>query len=442
MNITIDRQPKCIATLRVEIPADSVNQERASVLSSYSKQAKIPGFRPGKAPIAVIEKRYKNDILEEVEARLVDRSYTEALKKDDLRVLDLGAPTNLSHNKDGSLTFESTIMLAPEITLPEYKGITISVPSTEISEEEIDSQLEMLRSRGADFHTVEREVKDDDFAVIDFTSTLDGKPLEEALGRSAGYIAGREGYWVRIKEDSLLPNFAPALIGLSAGDKKDVAVSIPDDFPVAELRGKEIVIHAVIKEVKDQTLPALDDSFAEKMLGEGKTIADLKELIANMSKQRRDEEIEDIKVTQLIEYFDTRIDFDIPEQLLTAETQSQINQMVQREYQSGASQEDVASREGEIFDAASKQAVTNLKTNFILQEIAHKENLRVSDQELVNHLARMAQSRREPAAKFIKTLQRSGRIPGVRNSMLVNKTLDFLIENATITPAAEETKAE
>ena len=440
MNITIERQEKCLATLRVEVPSTTVNAEKSKILASYAKQAKIPGFRPGKAPLAVIEKRFQNDIKEEIESRLINQSLQESLKKENLKVLDFGNPNNLSFTQDGGFRYDTVLTLAPEITLPEYKGIAVTVPSNEVSEDDLNTQIDGLRQRFADFTDIEgRSAALEDFCVIDFTSSLDGEPLEQALGRPAGYLGGREGFWVRMQDDSFLPGFADQLVGLNVGDTKDVSITIPEDFPLEAIRQKDIVFHVTIKELKSQVLPELNDEFAVKLMGPEKTIDDLKAAITDGMKTNKQKEIDDMKINQMIAHFDQAVEFEIPETLLQAETQNQADALVQSAAQSGMNDEEITSQREALLDTATAQAKTNIKTNFILQEIAEKENIVVNDNELVQHLLGIAQKRKEDPSKFIKSLQRNGQIPGVRNSLLINKALDFLLEHASVTESAEET---
>lgn len=440
MNITIERQEKCLATLRVEVPSTTVNAEKSKILASYAKQAKIPGFRPGKAPLAVIEKRFQNDIKEEIESRLINQSLQESLKKENLKVLDFGNPNNLSFTQDGGFRYDTVLTLAPEITLPEYKGIAVTVPSNEVSEDDLNTQIDGLRQRFADFTDIEgRSAALEDFCVIDFTSSLDGEPLEQALGRPAGYLGGREGFWVRMQDDSFLPGFADQLVGLNVGDTKDVSITIPEDFPLEAIRQKDIVFHVTIKELKSQVLPKLNDEFAVKLMGPEKTIDDLKAAITDGMKTNKQKEIDDMKINQMIAHFDQAVEFEIPETLLQAETQNQADALVQSAAQSGMNDEEITSQREALLDTAAAQAKTNIKTNFILQEIAEKENIVVNDNELVQHLLGIAQKRKEDPSKFIKSLQRNGQIPGVRNSLLINKALDFLLEHASVTESAEET---
>jgi trigger factor len=438
MNITVEKQPNCLATLRVQVPSETVQSERAKIVSGYTAQARIPGFRPGKAPKNVIEKKFQSAIVEELDDRLVRQAYDEALRKEALKVLNFGIPQNLSHNPDGTITFNATLTLAPEVALPNYKGIPVKAPSTEVTDAEIDAQLDGLRERFADYSDIEgRAAETGDLAVIDFTSTLEGKPLEEALGKSAGYLGGREGFWLKLDENSFLPGFSAQVTGLNVGDTKDIALTIPEDFPLSDLRGKEVVFHVALKGLKQAVLPELNDEFAGKITG-GKTLEELRGLAKQQIEVEKRRRIDDYKVNQIVEHFNSLVEFDLPADLLHHETQGQADALVERGMKSGMTQEEIEAQQGEIIATAGDQARTNLKTNFILQEIARAEGIVVSDQELVNHLAMIAHQRKQNPKKFIKDLQRGGRIPGIRNSMLVGKAIDFVLEHATVEEVQDE----
>jgi len=438
MNITVEKQPNCIATLRVEVPSDTVNTERAKIVSGYAAQARIPGFRPGKAPKNVIEKKFQTAIVEELDERLVRQAYDEALRQQALKVLNFGIPQNLNHNPDGTLTFHAVLTLAPEVQLPEYKGIAVKAPSTEVTDAEIETQLEGLRERFADYTDIEgRAAESGDLAVIDFTSTLDGQPLEEALGKSAGYLAGREGFWLKLDDASFLPGFAAEVAGMNVGDTKDIALTIPEDFPLSDLQNREVVFQVTLKGLKQAVLPELNDEFAGKVTG-GKTLEELKSLAKRQIEVEKRRRIDDYKVNQIVEHFNSLVEFELPEELLRHETQGQADALVERGMKSGMTQEEIEAQQGEIIATAGDQARTNLKTNFILQEIARTEGITVSDNELINHLAMIAQSRKQNPKKFIKELQRANRLPGIRNSMLVGKAIDFVLEHATVEEIADE----
>lgn len=432
MNIVVEKQPKCVATLRVEIPADKVSGERDQIVRGYASKARIPGFRPGKAPRAVIEKRFEKEISEELHEALVNDAYKTAVIQESLKVLDFGVPENITTHDDGSLTFHSTLMLSPDVELPDYKGIAVRIPPLAVPEEDVQKQLEGLRQQFADYEDLtDRPAEMGDMAVIDYTSTVEGKPTDEFLGKSAGFLSGRDGFWVRLDEKSFLPGFAGHLVGLSPGESKEIAITLPADFPVADLAEKEITFHTKLTELKSVKLPELDDDLASR-LAPDKTMEQIIEIIRGNLQVERRRKIDDIQVDQIIAHLNSLVEVELPDELVVQETQIQADSMVERGIKSGMAEEEIAAQEAEIFASATNAAATNLRTNFILQEIARAEKISVSDNELVNHLATIAASRKVALKKFIRDLQRSGRLTGIRNSMTIGKVIDFLVEHANV----------
>lgn len=439
MNIVVEKQPKCVATLRVEIPADKVSDQRDQIVKGYASKARVPGFRLGKAPRAVIEKRFEKEITEELNGVLVNEAYDEALRQESLHVLDFGVPEDLTTHSNGSVTFVSKLTLAPEVTLPEYKNITVTVPPLAVPDTEVEAQLTALQERFAEFNDIEgRPAAMGDFAVIDYTSTIEGKSAEEFLGKASGYLGGREGFWVRLDEKAFLPGFAEQLAGMSPGESREITLTMPEDFPVTEVANKEMLFQTTVKELKEAVLPALDDELAAR-LAPGKTMEEIKDIIReNMSGERR-RKIDDMKVNQIVAHFNAQVDFELPDDLVTQETQSQADAMVKRGVQSGMSENEIESQQNEIFASAGDQAVSNLRTNFILQEIARTEKIQVTDAELINHLSQIATSRKIAPKKFIKDMQRQGRLQSIRSSIAIGKTIDFLVAQANVVESPDAT---
>jgi trigger factor len=315
--------------------------------------------------------------------------------------------------------------------------VTVTVPPLDVPEEEVQAQLTALQERFADFKDIEgRPAAMADFAVIDYTSTVDGQPTEEFLGKSAGYLSGREAFWVRLDEKAFLPGFAAQLVGMNANESREITLTLPEDFPVADLQNRELVFSTTLKELKEAVLPELNDELAGR-LAPGRTLIEITAIIRENMQSDRLRKINDMKVNQIVAHFNQQVDFELPEELVTQETQTQADAMVQRGVQSGMSADEIESQQAEIFASAGHQAVSNLRTNFILQEIARVEEIVVTDAELVNHLARVAQSRKLASKKFIKDMQRAGRLPSVRSSILIGKAIDFLVENAIVAESQE-----
>ncbi len=267
MNIRLEKKENCIATLSIEVPAETVTKERNQVIKAFMSQAKIPGFRPGKAPKAVIEKRHGEDISAEVENRLFQSSIQEGLKQnEDIEVLNVKTPQNVTHAADGTFSFEADLILSPQFELPEYKGLEIEIPKVEVTEDIIDQNLEQLQQRFADYQDIEdRALEDGDLAVINFTGTVDGKPLDEVGGEQAKPLASNEGYWIRIEDEAFFPGFTDELVGCKVDDEKEITVTLPEDFPIEALREKEAVFAVKVTGMKTEVLPELDDEFAGKI---------------------------------------------------------------------------------------------------------------------------------------------------------------------------------
>lgn len=441
MNIVVEKQPKCVAILRAEIPAAAVTERRDKIVSRYAAKARIPGFRPGKAPKAVVAKKFDSEVQEELANELFSEACHQGMEQDDLKVINFGAPENMRITETGC-TFETKLTLAPDFQLPEYKGVSITIPKQPDIEAELEKALDELRQRQADFKDVEgRPAQSGDFLICDYSSTLDGKPTSEAVGKDVGYLTGREAFWIKIDEAAFLPGFAAQVIGIGVGETREFPLTLPEDFPVADLSGKELQFKVEAKEIKESLLPELNDELADKVLP-GKSLEELKELIRDNIRSEHERRSSDLKVNRIVEALLAATSFEVPEELVRQETQSQADSMVDRGIEQGLSNEEIAAHQEEIFTRASVRAESNLKSNFILQEIARAENLAVTDNELLGHLAQVAASRNEAPKKLIKQLAKEGRIESIRRSMLIGKSIDFLLEHVNVTEVDEPVPTE
>ena len=430
MNISVQKQPQCQATLEVEIPNDVVSTERNQLVQSFLKQASIPGFRPGKAPLKVIEKRFGSSIKEELEGRLMDKAFQQALKDDDsLKVIDVKWPDNLEHKDDGSAVMKANLILAPEFTLPTYTGLTVEVPKQEVTPELVEAELNTLRERHSEFDDIEdRSVEEDDIVVIDYSGTCDGQPVSEVVGQPVPQVESGEDFWLKVDEESFLPGFATQLIGLKVGEEKEATVSIQEDFPLENLREKDLLFQVTVKGIKEQKLPE-DDALVEALMPGG-SMDDIKETIESQMHFQINRQVEEFKESKLLEQIATAVDFDLPEEYVSSETQGQADRLVEEAVQQGMSEEQLQAEQEKIFETAGERARNNLKVQFLLGEIAQAEKIQVPEPELLQAITSMAKREGKPLKAFIKQLQRERRVDSLRNQMLIGKTVDFLLENA------------
>lgn len=433
MNISVQKQPKCQAVLEVEIPSEVVAKEKKELIASFMQQAKIPGYRPGKAPLTVIEKRFASAIQEELDGRLMDKAFQAALREqEDLKVIDVKWPDKLDYSGSGPVLMKANLILAPEFELPEYKGLELQIPKLEATSVRVDAEIENLRQRNSDFSEVTgRSLQEDDLAVIDYEGTIEGQSVEEVAGQPVGQLSKGEAYWVRIDEDSFLPGFATQLVGLGIDETRSVTVTLQEDFPLESLRGKDLTFQVTLKEIKEQELP--DDEKLVNTLMPGGTMDDIREALESQMRFQNERQMTQMRETALLDKIAQSVDFDLPEEYLVSETQGQADRLVEGAMQDGMSEEQLQAEQTKIFETAGERAKNNLKVQFLLSEIAAAEKIKVADSELISRLTEMAKREKKPLKGFIKQLQRERRIDSIRNQMLIGKTIDFLLESANVT---------
>src|SRR5437763_6402023 len=240
MKVEVEDKPESVSTLRIELPPEEVAKEWDAIVNSFARFAKIPGYRPGKAPRKVIEAKFRKEIQDELTRKLVSKSYRDAVELKQLRVVSLTNLDDVEFGEDKSIRFSATVIRAPEFNLPDYKNISVKLPSTAVTEAEIDAAVERLRDQSADFVDIpERGVEMGDFAVVDFDGTIEGKPLSEIAPNASKALHGGKRFWLRVAEDNFLPKFCDQIVGLKPGQTRVVAVDFPAEFPVAELAGKQ-----------------------------------------------------------------------------------------------------------------------------------------------------------------------------------------------------------
>src|SRR5260370_18386836 len=241
MNVEVEQLPNCLASIHVELPPERVKQEWSEIVKGFRQAARIPGFRPGKATQSVVEAKYRKEIQEELTRKLVQETTREAIKEKGLKVLSVSNVDDVEFTPERSMRFTATLITTPEFELPEYKGIRVKAQSAEVTEEEVDSALDRLRERHATFSELEgRSLEIGSFAVIDFTTAVDGQPLLEAFPDAPKMLSGNSDFWIRSEDDILLLGFGPSLVGIEIGEIREFDFPVPDKVPMASLAGKLI----------------------------------------------------------------------------------------------------------------------------------------------------------------------------------------------------------
>src|SRR5216117_2800889 len=307
MKVEVERQPGSVSKLQIELPPKEVEKEWNTIANSFARFAKIPGYRPGKAPRAVIDKRFRKEIQDELTKKLVSKSYHEAVEQQQLRVASLTNIEDVQFGEDKSMRFRATVVTAPEFELPDYKNIPVQTQDTKVADAEVDAALERLRDQSADFVDMPgRGLQMGDFAVLDFEGSVDSKPISEVAPQASKNLQGGKKFWLHLAPDNFLPKFCEQLIGEKPGETRLVIVNFPDDFPVKELAGKKADYAVTLREIKEKVLPAVDDALAGKLVP-GKVLADLRQMIEHDLEHAKEHDAERAKEAQIVKYLHERI---------------------------------------------------------------------------------------------------------------------------------------
>src|SRR5947208_6310552 len=382
MKVEVEKQPGFVSKLQIELPPEEVSKEWDAIANNFARFAKIPGYRPGKAPRAVIDKRFRKEIQDELTKKLVSKSYHDAVAQEQLRVASLTNIEDIQFGEDKSMRFRATVVTAPEFELPDYKNIPVELPDTKVSDAEVDAALERLRDQSADFVDVPaRGLQMDDFAVIDFEGSVDTQPISEIAPQASKNLQGGKKFWLHVVAENFLPKFCEQLVEQKPGETRLVIVEFPADFPVKELAGNKADYAVTLREIKEKVLPEIDDALAAKLAPE-KSLVDLREMIEHDIEHAKKHDVERAKESQIVKYLHEQIQFELPPALLQNETRRALAELVQRNRERGVTDEMLKEKEKELIDAAAGMAAHRLKTNFILHRIAELENIQITKDDL------------------------------------------------------------
>ncbi|MEZ5276032.1 MAG: trigger factor [Opitutaceae bacterium] len=419
-------------TLVVTLGADEISQEHQAIGAEFAKQARVPGFRPGKAPINLILKRFEKQIAEELRGKIMSRAYRDGLKESKAEVLQLVdvSELTLETGKDAEISF--TIDIRPAFELPTYKGLAAKVPSTEVKDEEIDQMIEHIRRDRADFQPVDRASQDGDYVKFSLEGAVDGTPIIE-MAPDRPIFGKMPQTWEEVGSgDSLIPGLAKQLGGLAKGDKKEVEIDFPGDFTLEALRGKKAVYQIEALEVRERELPALDEAFFKSQQVE--SLEDLKARISESLKMRKESQNRSEIRRQVSEALAANVEFGIPESLIEAETQNILRQVVEQNVQRGVPQEELEKNKDDLFANSRKAAIGRAKLQLILARVAEAENIKAEERDLQQVIMQEAMRSKMKPEKYAKELSRDrGRIDSIQQAVVFDKTLDFLVDQATVT---------
>lgn len=419
--------------MRVELDATAVDSAFAAITKDYQKQAALPGFRPGKAPLPMVVKKYDAEIKDEAKRKLIGDAYRKAIDEQKLQVVGYPDIEEVQFGRGQSLQFTATIETAPDFQLPEYKGLPAQVNAKSVEDADVDKAIDLLRGQHANYNTVARPLASGDIAVVNYTGTCDGKAITE-LAPTAKGLTEQKNFWVETAEGTFIPGFAAQLIGAQAGDKRSVNVDFPADFVTKELQGKKGVYEVELVEVKEKALPALDDELAKKFGAE--------DLAALKTGVRKDLENE-LKYArskalrgQLVQALLAKVNFDLPESAVANETRNVVYDLVRQNAQRGVGREVFEQQKDEIYAMAAGSAKESVKLAFLVGRIAEQEKIQATQEDVLKRAQQLAMMYQTPFEQFLKDLQKRNGVNELYEQVLHEKVLELLEKNAIITESA------
>lgn len=425
MSVQVEKLEKNMAKLTIEVSAQDLEKAIEDAFQKNKNRISVPGFRKGKVPRKMVEKMYGQEIFYEDAANaLIPDAYEKALDecaedivsspKIDVVQIEAGKP----------FIFTAEVALKPEVKLGKYKGVTVDRISTEVTDEEVDAEVERERENNArNVEVTDRPVKDGDITTIDFEGFVDGVPFEGGKG---------ENYPLTIGSGAFIPGFEEQLIGVEIGKEVEVNVTFPEDYQAEELKGKAAVFKCTVKEIKEKELPELDDEFASEV-SEFETLAEYKADVRGKLEEKKAKEAKDAREAAVIDAIVKDSDMEIPQAMLETQQKQMVDEFAQRIQMQGLSMEQYMQFTGASYDQLTEQvkpqAEKRIRSRLVLEAVAKAENITATDEEFEEELKVMAQAYQMEVDKVREMLPEKSTAQ-IKEDIAVRKAAQFAVENA------------
>ena len=414
----------------VSFDAEEIKTKENEACKEIGKIANIPGFRKGKAPANVIRKRYSRELKDELTRKVSTDAYESILDNKDIKVYSILKVDAGELSTENGASVEVTVDLEPEFEIPDYENFEVTVHPTDVSDEDIEKEINTLRDQRASFDEVDREAEEGDYIKCSYDGELDGKPVSEILPDKPMY-GKQTNTWEEAGQAKGLgvDAIAQGVVGMKSGDKKDVEASFGDDFEITPLAGKKVTYKLEVHEVREKKPPELNEDFFKSMKVEN--LEELKDRVLTDLESRKKRDNQNAKRSQVTQKILETPDFPLPQQAVDDESNSIFQSRAQRAIQQGTKQEDIESNKDELWKEAKTQGEARVKLTLVLSKIAEKEKVEVNNEDLARAATQEAMMMRKDPTAYIKELSKDRRqLQRLRQDILHDKTLD-LVANKT-----------
>ena len=389
MSLQVENLEHNMAKLTIEVSAEDVEKALQQAYLKERKRISLPGFRKGKVPRQVIEKMYGPEVFyDEAANHMISEAYGKAYDECELEIASQPKVEIVQLEKGKPFIFTAEVAVKPEVTLGEYKGLKVDKVSAEVTDEEVDAEIEKERERNArTVDVTDRAVQDKDQITLDFEGFVDGTAFEGGKG---------EDYPLTIGSGAFIPGFEDQLIGAEIGKETEVKVTFPEEYQAKELAGKEAVFKCTVKTIKVKELPELDDEFASDVSEEGETMEEYKAEVMRKLKESKEREAKEKKENQVVEQAVANAEIDLPEPMVDLQARQMADDFARRIMQQGMTLEQyfqfTGLSEEKMMEELKPQAEKRIRTRLVLEAIVAAENIEVSDERLEEELKKMAEA--------------------------------------------------
>jgi trigger factor len=419
----------CKHALDITIPVAEVDQETERAAVAIQGKARLPGFRPGKAPLSIVKTRFAGDIRQEVLDALVPRFLQAAVEKENLQMVGRPGISDVHFHAGEPLRFKAEFEVAPNFDLGEYRGVTITYNEPQVADADVDARIEQIRDQKAQYVNEEpRALVDGDYAVVSLES-LEG--VEEKVSQ--------DEMMLKIGDEATMKEFSENLRGASPDDAREFSVTYPEDYDRPALAGKTVKFRAVLKAVRRKELPELNDEFA-KDLGDFKTLEELREAIRKSIQQEREHRAQEDAKSQLIDKLVDSHDFPVPDAYIDRQIQINVENQLRSLAAQGVDPKQIKLDWAKVRESQKDRAVRDVKASLILDKIGEREAIGATQEEVDREVNRIARQQREAAAVTRAKLQKEGGIARIAGHIRTDKTLGFLFEQARKEAGQPETE--
>ncbi|KPJ59890.1 MAG: hypothetical protein AMJ42_01715 [Deltaproteobacteria bacterium DG_8] len=424
MDVKVEQLGPIKKKINVVIPPEKVAEEVNSIYQKLKKTVKIRGFRPGKVPKDILKRHYKEQVEGEVISKLIQASYPEALKKVQSVPVSQPVVENGVLEEGKEFFYSASFEVKPEIELKDYLNLKVEKEKLIVTHKDVENRLAMLRDSHASLKEVEedRPIRVGDSLLVDIRGNLQGKPFEE------GEI---NDYLLEVGPDTYLPGLSRKLIGLKNNSSEEIALKIPEDYYRKDLAGKEVNLRIKIKGLKEKILPELGDNFARD-LGEYQGLEDLKKKLKESIEKEEKQRIESLVKNKIVDQLIEKNPFEAPSSMVNRQIELLMADTQRVLLSQGSSLEKLGISADTMKENYRSEAERQVKCSLLVEIIAKREGITVSDEEVEKKLKDIARSNNQDVEKVRDFYRRQGLWEGLRIKLLENKTLDFLIERVKI----------